>query len=150
MELYHHGVKGMKWGVRRYQNKDGSITEAGMRRYRQIEAREDTASKSTHGKKVIAKYEQYKTDAQKKADREVIKAMRKLNQSRRDRKLTDVFDFLDEIDRPGSKIGKLFNEAIEADRIRAAAYAGEKWINKYNRELARAIDKDHREQGHWM
>ncbi len=32
-ELYHHGVKGMKWGVRRYQNKDGSITEAGKKRY---------------------------------------------------------------------------------------------------------------------
>lgn len=31
-ELYHHGVKGMKWGVRRYQNKDGSLTLAGKRR----------------------------------------------------------------------------------------------------------------------
>ena len=32
-ELYHHGVKGMKWGVRRYQNKDGSLTPAGKKRY---------------------------------------------------------------------------------------------------------------------
>ena len=31
-ELYHHGVKGMKWGVRRYQNKDGSLTAAGKTR----------------------------------------------------------------------------------------------------------------------
>lgn len=31
-ELYHHGVKGQKWGVRRFQNKDGSLTLAGKKR----------------------------------------------------------------------------------------------------------------------
>lgn len=31
--LCHWGKKGMKWGVRRYQNKDGSLTEAGKKRY---------------------------------------------------------------------------------------------------------------------
>lgn len=32
-ELYHFGIEGMKWGVRRYQNKDGSLTEAGKSHY---------------------------------------------------------------------------------------------------------------------
>lgn len=31
--LYHHGVKGQKWGVRRYQNTDGSLTSAGKVHY---------------------------------------------------------------------------------------------------------------------
>ena len=31
-ELYHYGIKGQKWGVRRYQNKDGSLTPAGKKR----------------------------------------------------------------------------------------------------------------------
>ena len=32
-ELYHHGIKGQRWGVRRYQKKDGSLTPAGKKRY---------------------------------------------------------------------------------------------------------------------
>ena len=36
-ELYHHGIKGQKWGVRRYQNEDGSLTEEGKKRYEKIE-----------------------------------------------------------------------------------------------------------------
>lgn len=32
-ELHHWGIKGMKWGVRRYQNSDGTLTDAGKKRY---------------------------------------------------------------------------------------------------------------------
>ena len=32
-ELYHHGIKGMKWGVRRFRNRNGSLTPAGRKRY---------------------------------------------------------------------------------------------------------------------
>lgn len=43
-DLYHYGVKGMKWGIRRYQNKDGSLTSAGKKRYDR-DIRENNAKK---------------------------------------------------------------------------------------------------------
>lgn len=46
-ELYHHGILGQKWGVRRYQNKDGSLTSEGKRRRSNGEASSKTSSKSS-------------------------------------------------------------------------------------------------------
>ena len=48
-ELYHYGVQGMKWGVRRYQNKDGSLTAAGKKRAKNPET---TARRKAIAKKV--------------------------------------------------------------------------------------------------
>ena len=61
--LAHYGVLGMKWGVRRYQNKDGSLTAAGKRRYdpnkwtmkNQIQARHNV----NRGKNYEAKSKEY-------------------------------------------------------------------------------------------
>lgn len=32
-ELFHHGIKGQRWGIRRYQNEDGTLTDAGRKKY---------------------------------------------------------------------------------------------------------------------
>jgi len=56
--LEHHGIKGMRWGVRRFQNKDGTLTAAGKRRYdvdiEKAKARVDAAKKAQE--KAVAEY----------------------------------------------------------------------------------------------
>lgn len=58
--LCHHGVKGQKWGVRRYQNKDGSLTDEGRRAYGYGKGadrviRKNTAQRAVGGAKLGAK-----------------------------------------------------------------------------------------------
>lgn len=64
-ELYHYGTKGMRWGVRRYQNADGSLTEAGQKRLDKYKAKEI--------EKIVEKYQVGKLAAQR--DRLERKAM---------------------------------------------------------------------------
>ena len=53
-EFYHFGIKGQKWGIRRYQKKDGSLTEIGKQRYKPTKA--DTEKYGIRGAKRIAKH----------------------------------------------------------------------------------------------
>ena len=60
-ELYHHGIKGQKWGVRRFQNKDGSLTAAGRKRKLELDKAYKYAEDQTRMAKESAKeYSDYK------------------------------------------------------------------------------------------
>lgn len=57
-ELYHHGIKGMRWGIRRYQNPDGSLTPAGRKHLEQADikwAKKKTDKITAHAKKASQK-----------------------------------------------------------------------------------------------
>lgn len=49
-ELYHYGIKGMKWGVRRYQNEDGTLTSSGKKRYSSVRTTQKTESDFQYAK----------------------------------------------------------------------------------------------------
>lgn len=67
--LYHFGIKGQKWGVRRYQNYDGTYTQKGLARYRKSQedyekakASGDKKATKAAKKQMNADYKQLKTD----------------------------------------------------------------------------------------
>lgn len=64
-ELEHFGIKGMKWGIRRYQNPDGTLTEAGKNRLNKYKEKES---------KRITKR---KNDYQRIVDRDVARHLKK-------------------------------------------------------------------------
>ena len=76
MEIYdtnylsHHGTKGMKWGIRRYQNSDGSLTDAGRKRY----GSEDSKPRMSLKEKTVARKKTKEAEAKKQAR---LEAMRK-------------------------------------------------------------------------
>ena len=66
-ELYHHGILGMKWGIRRYQNEDGSLTPEGKKRLAERQVR---IAKTIHKLKAAGEISSKKR-LQKKAFRQI-------------------------------------------------------------------------------
>lgn len=61
--LYHHGIKGQHWGIRRYQNYDGSLTQKGMKRYNaSLEKYNDANDKYKETKKAYKEGKATKAD----------------------------------------------------------------------------------------
>ena len=56
-ELCHHGIKGQRWGIRRFQNPDGSLTSAGKERYRGVTVTKGSPDASNDIYKTLSKHE---------------------------------------------------------------------------------------------
>lgn len=164
-ELYHYGIKGQKWGIRRYQNSDGSLTPAGKKHYSKMsddklqkslykqvkKARTDQsdwsnqwAVNNTIGENSKAVQDKYKKDydeymnskQRKEADKKLKNLDRRFNQGKIDP---------DEYDKEWENIQKSVYKP-ELDRSVTIGSNGRKYskeyIDKYGRDLNIGYLKD--------
>ena len=135
-ELYHYGVKGMKWGVRRYQNYDGSYTQKGLERFRKSEAKYDSAKSQYDSAKSSGDKAGAKT-----AKRSMRSAKREMNRDYKQLKLDKRADEGKELYKQGMTISEN-NQKLRYAEIAAyvggtiAANAVAKATNNYNMGVA--------------
>ena len=103
-ELFHYGVKGQRWGIRRYQNTDGTLTDSGKKRLtRQIRSKiKNSAPGPIDGFKKIAKIEVVKN-----IDRSKIRSLQQDLEDAKNKVLDDHRSFTSD-----KKINRQYLEAV--------------------------------------
>ena len=134
-ELQHHGIKGQKWGVRRFQNKDGSLTPEGKKKYAN-----SMADTKVYTKKGVC------LTLRKQPTSLIAASIQKLSKSARDN--AERSDFLD-ITVNGQRVGdlQLYRESPKSLNVVWVSVNPKHEGNGYGSTVMRAVADHARKQG---
>jgi len=104
--LMHWGIKGMRWGVRKYRNPDGTLTEAGKKRYAKEQARERYGGRKSVSEMTDEELRTYTNRL--RLEKEYSEMMSKLHPSKK----KQVLDFTKKL--MGDAVSKLATSGIDA------------------------------------
>ena len=129
-ELYHYGVLGMKWGVRRYHNRDGTLNERGRRKAAKLENR---YSNLTNGRNIRKK------KISKGMHNKSVKAMSDAELKQKVNRLRLEKDYLDLNKR--KQVSKIANKAINEILVGSAIKVGKDlFTNELRKSFKRKKD----------
>lgn len=145
-ELYHHGIKGMRWGVRRFQNKDGSLTNAGKKRRAKLEAELSQLKGKKTSSKAKTKTEESDVKPRKKTVSEMTddEVRDRINRMQLEKSYYDAAKSLAQANPKKVSAGKRFINTLGKDILGPAAInAGKAWAENFMKEKLGLNKKEH-------
>lgn len=141
--LAHHGILGMKWGVRRFQNKDGSLTSQGRKRHGEGDSESESADRGIQRnrstKEIKKAYKEQRTnilDDRWKFDKEYEKTSEyKELRKEYDKAYDNYFNKQHKDERAEKEAEEAFSKTEERFLRACQEYSGRKLVEKYGNDL---------------
>lgn len=126
--LVHHGIKGQRWGVRRFQNEDGTLTKAGEKRYRKQQEKELKDFNKRYNKGYL--------DSYNKATYKMNKKLDEINSSENERKYMNEKGVIDYATKQGHQYvvdvsnawKEIYTKQLYEDYGEGPSLLGKDWV----------------------